>query len=47
MSRLHWIALGVLVLMLALLPFVPRGSGDDGSIRTTSDPARRHPGRPR
>ena len=43
MSRLHWIALGVLVLMLALLPFVPRGSGDDGSIRTTSDPATTSP----
>jgi hypothetical protein len=40
MSRLHWIALGVLVLMLALLPFVPRGSGDDGTIRTTSDSGR-------
>src|SRR3954470_4058774 len=40
MSRLHWIALGVLVLMLALLPFVPRGSGDNGTIRTTSDPGR-------
>ena len=40
MSRLHWIALGVLVLMLALLPFVPRGNGDDGTIRTTSDSGR-------
>ena len=38
MSRLRWIALGVFVLLLALLPFVPRGGdGDDGTIRSTSD----------
>jgi hypothetical protein len=37
MSRLRWIALGVFALVLGLLPFVPRGSGDDGTIRTTGD----------
>jgi hypothetical protein len=34
MSRLRWIALGVFALLLGLLPFVPRGGGDDGTIRT-------------
>ena len=34
MSRARWITLGALVLVLALLPFVPRGGGtDDGTIR--------------
>jgi hypothetical protein len=35
MSRARWISLGVLVLLLALLPFVPHGGGEDGTIRTT------------
>jgi hypothetical protein len=35
MSRLRWIALGVFVLLLGLLSFVPHGGGDDGAIRTT------------
>ena len=35
MSRARWIGLGALVLLLAMLPFVPRGGGDDGTIRTT------------
>ena len=34
MTRPRWISLGVLVLLLALLPFVPRGGGVDGTIRT-------------
>jgi hypothetical protein len=38
MSRLRWIALGVFVLLLALLPLVPRGGeGDAGTIRPTVD----------
>lgn len=43
MPRHLWIVLGVFVLLLALLPFIPRGSGDDGTIRTTGDPARTGP----
>src|SRR4051812_26839155 len=43
MSRVTWIALGVLVLLLSLLPFVPRGGGDDGAIGTTGARARTGP----
>ena len=37
MSRVHWIALGVLVLLLSLFPLLPRGGGEHGAIRTTGD----------
>ena len=40
MPRVRWITLGVLILLLALLPFVPRGGADDSAIRPTSDRAR-------
>ncbi len=44
MSRARWITLGALVLVLALLPFVPRGGGtDDGTIRRTAGPDRHAP----
>ncbi len=43
MSRARWISLGVLVLLLALFPFVPRGGGDDGTIRTTGETPRTGP----
>ena len=43
MPRVRWITLGVLILLLALLPFVPRGGADDGAIRPTSDRARTGP----
>jgi hypothetical protein len=43
MSRARWTGLGVLVLLMALLPFVPRGGGDDGSVRTTSSATRSGP----
>jgi hypothetical protein len=39
MSRARWISLGALVLLLAMLPFVPRADGDDGTIRTTGQVA--------
>jgi hypothetical protein len=35
MSRNRWIVLGALVLLLALLPLLPRGGGEAGTIRTT------------
>jgi hypothetical protein len=34
MSRARWISLGALAVVLALLPFVPRGGGDGGALRT-------------
>jgi Peptidase_C39 like family len=43
MSRARWISLGVLVLLLALLPFVPHGGGDTGTIRTAGEHSRRVP----
>ncbi len=43
MSRARWISLGILLLLLALLPFVPRGGGDSGTIRTTGDRTGRAP----
>src|SRR4051812_11811687 len=43
MSRHRWIALGAFVLVLGLLTFVPRGGGDDGTIRTTGDRPRTGP----
>jgi Peptidase_C39 like family len=43
MSRARWISLGVLVLLLALLPFAPGGGGDDGAIRTAGDAPRQAP----
>jgi len=44
MSRARWIALAALALVLALLPFVPRGGGDDeGAIRKAAVPARQAP----
>jgi hypothetical protein len=39
MPRLRWIALGVLVLLLALLPVAPSTAREAGTIRTTSDGA--------
>jgi len=39
MTRARWISLGVLVLLLALLPFVPHGGGDDGAARRAAAPA--------
>src|SRR3954453_6328109 len=39
MTRARWISLGVLILLLALLPFVPRGGGDDGAARRAAAPA--------
>jgi hypothetical protein len=43
MLRARWTGLGVLLLTLALLPFVPHGGGSDGTIRTTGAPAHRAP----
>src|SRR3954451_21160804 len=37
MSRVSWSALGVLVLLLSLLPFIPRGVDHVNAIRTTGD----------
>jgi Peptidase_C39 like family len=37
MSRVRWIALGVLVVLLSLFPLLPRGGGEHGAIRTTGD----------
>jgi hypothetical protein len=34
MTRARWTSLGILLFLLALLPFVPRGGGDSGTIRT-------------
>src|SRR4051794_3346868 len=42
MSRLRWIALGAFALLLGLLPFVPHGGGDDGTIRNTGRTAPEH-----
>jgi hypothetical protein len=46
MTRVRLISLGVLVLLLALLPFVPRGGGDDGDgeARRAAAPAVRTAG---
>src|SRR4051794_35022659 len=39
MTRARWIGLGVLALLVALLPFVPRGGGgDDGTARRADAP---------
>jgi hypothetical protein len=38
MDRARWIGLGVFVLLLALLTFVPRGGGDDGTARRAGAP---------
>ena len=39
MSRARWISLGALALVLALLPFVPRGGGgDEGTIQRAAGP---------
>ena len=43
MSRVRWIGLGALALVLAMLPFLPRGGGDDGTIRSTGHVARSGP----
>src|SRR6478735_9212642 len=44
MSRARWITLGALTLVLALLPFVPRGGGgDEGTIRRAAGPDRHAP----
>jgi hypothetical protein len=43
MSRVRWIGLGALLLMLALLPLVPHGGGDEGAIRTTGHTSRPTP----
>ena len=43
MSRARWISLVVLALLLAMFPFVPRGGGDDGTIRTTGQAPRSGP----
>jgi hypothetical protein len=37
MSRARWITLAALVLLLSLLPFVPRGGGGDGALRTAAE----------
>ncbi len=43
MSRARWISLGILLLLLALLPFVPHGGGDPGTVRTAGDRTARAP----
>jgi hypothetical protein len=43
MSRARWIGLGVLVLLVSLLPLLPRGEGDDGTIRPAGDRQRTGP----
>jgi hypothetical protein len=40
MSRARWITLGALLLVLSLLPFVPHGGGDEGTIRNAGQPSR-------
>ena len=37
MSRTRLVAVGVLVLLLAAAPFIPRGGGDQGSLRPAGD----------
>jgi hypothetical protein len=37
MPRVRWISLTALVLLLSLLPFLPRDGGDAGAVRTTSE----------
>lgn len=44
MSRVRWLSLGVLVLLLALLPFVPHGGDDDGALTPTVRHSARHVG---
>jgi hypothetical protein len=36
MSRPRWITLAALVLLLTLLPLLPRGDGDEGAVRSTA-----------
>src|SRR3954471_19592677 len=43
MSRARWISLGALALGPPLLPFVPHGGGDDGTIRRATGPDRQAP----
>ncbi|MGA8248261.1 MAG: hypothetical protein WB797_15255, partial [Nocardioides sp.] len=43
MSRARWISLGILLLLLALLPLVPHGGGDPGTIRTAGHRTGRAP----
>jgi len=38
MTRARWIGLGVLVLLTALIPFIPRGGGHDGTARRAAAP---------
>jgi len=40
MTRVRWIGLGILVLLLGLVPFIPRGGGDDGTARRAAAPTR-------
>jgi hypothetical protein len=40
LSRAHWVGLGALLLVLAVLPFVPHGGGDEGVIRNAGQPSR-------
>jgi hypothetical protein len=43
MSRARWVSLGVLLLLLALLPFVPREGDEPGTIRTAGEHVRSAP----